>query len=105
MSERKKLIEVALPLEAINRESAREKPGRACLRLELVADRLARVLEAPRRDAGKHLLERQPGQRVAIGEVLVGGHGASCSPSAVRTRGRSTLTRRPPSVTSPASWP
>ena len=61
---------------------------------------------APRRDAGEHPLQHDParadhGQRNADRSRA----GTSVSPSAVRTRGRSTSTRRPPSVTSPSSWP
>ena len=36
------------------------------------ADRLPRALKAPRGDAGEHLLEHHPGERVAVGEVPVG---------------------------------
>ena len=38
---------------------------------DVLADRLARAREPARRDAGEHLLEHDPGQRVAIGEVRV----------------------------------
>ena len=43
------------------------------LRVEhVLADRLARAREAARRDAGEHLLEHHPRQRVAVGEVRIG---------------------------------
>jgi hypothetical protein len=37
-----------------------------------LAERLPRAPEAPRRDAGEHLLEHDRSQRVAIGEVAIG---------------------------------
>src|SRR5947209_1969959 len=40
--------------------------------LDLCADGLARALEPARRDAGEHLLEHQPRERIAVGEVPVG---------------------------------
>jgi hypothetical protein len=40
--------------------------------LDLGTDRLARALQATRGDAGEHLLEHQPRQRVTVGEVAVG---------------------------------
>ena len=46
--------------------------GRALGVDDVLADRLARAREAARRDAGEHLLQHHPGQRVAIGEVRVG---------------------------------
>ena len=39
---------------------------------DLLADRLPRAREAARRDAGEHLLQHHPGQRVAVGEVRIG---------------------------------
>ena len=47
--------------------------GRALGDDDVLADRLARAGEAARRDAGEHLLQHHPGQRVAIGEVRIGG--------------------------------
>ena len=76
------------------------------LRLDLLADRLLRAPIPARGDAGEHPLQHDPAQRVAISEVLDRSRaGTSVSPSAVLTRGRCTSTRRPPSVTSPSSWP
>ena len=46
--------------------------GRALRIEQLLADRLTRAREAPRRDAGEHLLQHDPGQRVAVGEVGIG---------------------------------
>ena len=47
---------------------------RRALRIEqLLADRLTRPGEAPRRDAGKHLLQHDPGQRITVGEVRIAG--------------------------------
>jgi hypothetical protein len=45
---------------------------RALRRIDVLADRLAGAFEAPGADTGKHLLEHDPGQRVATGEVCVG---------------------------------
>jgi hypothetical protein len=45
---------------------------RASLLLDLGADRLARPIEAARGDTGEHLLEYEPGEWVAVGEVPVG---------------------------------
>jgi hypothetical protein len=42
--------------------------------LDLAADRLADLGELARRDAGEHAVHHRPGQRVAVGEVLVGLH-------------------------------
>ena len=41
--------------------------------LDLLSDRLPGALKAPGGDAGEHLLEHYPGERVAVGEVPVGG--------------------------------
>ena len=50
--------------------AARRALARQALRRQhVLADRLARALKAPCADAGEHLLQHDPGQRVAIGEV------------------------------------
>jgi hypothetical protein len=54
---------------ADERAARRALARRALRRLHVLADRLARALKAPGADAGEHLLEHDPGQRVAIGEV------------------------------------
>ena len=41
--------------------------------LDLFSDRLPGAGEAPRGDAGEHLLEHHPSERIAVGEVAVGG--------------------------------
>src|SRR5437660_1177029 len=41
--------------------------------LDCRADRLTRAMKAARGDAGEHLLEHQATERIAIGEVLIGG--------------------------------
>ncbi len=71
--------------------------------LDLLADRFLRALVAARRNAGEHPLEHDRGQGVAVGEVAVGGELHFLAGVALRARGRSIATRRPPSVTSPAS--
>ena len=54
-------------------ELARDgRPGGRALGVDdLPADRLTRAREAPRADAGQHLLQHHPRQRVAIGEVRI----------------------------------
>jgi hypothetical protein len=47
--------------------------GRAGVSLDLLADRLLGAREATRRDASEHPLEHHARERVAIGEVAVGG--------------------------------
>ena len=65
-----------------------------------------RAREAARRDAGEHPLHHR---RVSAGHGRRSAHRSATAPprssSAVRTRGRLTRTRRPPSVTPPSSWP
>ncbi len=80
----------------------RRRPG---LDLDLLADRFLRAPVPTGRDAGEHPLQHDPTERIAFSEMLIGRQRTSASPSALRTRGRSTSTRRPPSVTSPSSWP
>ena len=53
--------------------AADRRLARRALTVEhLLADRLARALEAPRRDARQHLLKHDRRQRIAIGEVRIG---------------------------------
>ena len=74
--------------------------------VDLGADRLAGARVAARRDAGQHPLEHHVGELVARGEVRVGAQlDLVARRRRVRARGRLTGTRRPPSVTSPPSWP
>jgi hypothetical protein len=46
--------------------------GRPGVCFDVVADGLAGALEASRRDAGEHLLEHHPRERVTVGEVPIG---------------------------------
>ena len=40
---------------------------------DVLADRFTRPGETTRRDAGEHLLQHHPGQRITVGEVRIGG--------------------------------
>ena len=68
--------------------------GRALGGDDVLADRLARAGEAARRDAGEHLLQHHPGQRVAIGEVRIAGQRHLAG--AVSAPGPRTLNRDAP---------
>ncbi len=74
-------------------------------RIVALADRLSGPDQPAGADTGEHLLEHQPRQRITIREMRVGLQ--RDLPAAVLRAGSGTLdpTRRPPSVTSPASWP
>src|SRR4051794_4307220 len=72
-SSRRRLMSASVLARARDELAAdRRLRGRACLGLNLGADRLARALQAPRGDAGELLLEHQSGERIAVGEVTVG---------------------------------
>ena len=71
--------------------------------LDLLADRLADAGELARRHAGEHPVHHRPGQRIAVGEVLIGLDRQLALIIGCADPGRLTSTRRPPNVIDPRS--
>ena len=75
------------------------------LDLDLLADRLLRAAIPASGHAGEDPLQHDPRHRIAIGEMLVRLQRHVTLAIRGPNLGRFTSTRRPPSVTSPSSWP